>query len=161
MGYELVKVRVTGDIKDKTVELVIAKLDDAAITVEDCAEATRQVVTILDVAEVLGQDGYHLEVSSPGINRPLTKLSHFANFIGSIVKLRLKSPKNGIRNYKGVIKAVTDERVTLSEVANVINKEVVVDLMQIREAELDYFATKELHEPKGKKALLNKKGEQR
>ena len=77
------------------------------ITLEDCEQVSRQVSSVLDVEDpIRGQ--YSLEVSSPGLDRPLFKLEHFKRFVGQGVKLRLRQPQAGQRNFKGRIAAIED-----------------------------------------------------
>ncbi len=73
------------------------------ITVDDCARTSRVLGDLLDVADVIPV-AYHLEVSSPGIDRPLRKLEHFQKHIGDIIELRTISPVQNRRNFKGLLK---------------------------------------------------------
>ena len=86
---------------------------EQGITVEDCAEVSRIAGDLLDVADLI-QTPYNLEVSSPGIDRPLAKLEHFQKHIGDIIEVRTSSPIQNRRNFKGELKeAVLPEGVTL------------------------------------------------
>lgn len=82
------------------------------VGVDDCAAVSHQVSGVLDVEDPIAGE-YTLEVSSPGWDRPLFTLAHYARFTGSEVVVRLASPLNGRRKYKGVILQVAEETVEL------------------------------------------------
>jgi len=97
MGYELVDV----EARAGTNGLLRIYIDhDAGIKVDDCERVSRQIGTFLDVEEPL-PGSYTLEVSSPGLDRPLRTVAHFERFAGHEAKLRLVSPVEGRRNFKG------------------------------------------------------------
>jgi ribosome maturation factor RimP len=76
------------------------------VSLADCERLSRELGTALDVEDVIGH-AYHLEVSSPGLDRPLRTLEHFRRFAGQEAKLRLHEGIDGRRNFKGVLLAVT------------------------------------------------------
>lgn len=82
------------------------------VGVDDCAVVSHQVSGVLDVEDPIAGE-YTLEVSSPGWDRPLFTLPQFARFTGSEVSVRLASPLNGRRKFKGVVQRVTDAEVEL------------------------------------------------
>lgn len=82
------------------------------VSVEDCAQVSHQVSGVLDVEDPIAGE-FTLEVSSPGWDRPLFILAHYGRFVGSEVAVRLASPLNGRRKYKGVVQQVTDDAVQL------------------------------------------------
>lgn len=88
--------------------------DGRAITVEDCEAVSREVSARLDVHDPIDSH-YTLEVSSPGLDRPLFKPAHFARFIGAIAKIELEFAQDGRRRFQGVIVAATDEAVTIEQ----------------------------------------------
>jgi len=85
---------------------------DGLVTVEDCEAASREVSALLDVEDPI-PGHYLLEVSSPGIDRPLFSAEQFARFIGDEAKVTLKLPRDGRRRLRGRIVAVEDDRITL------------------------------------------------
>jgi len=87
---------------------------DRAVTVDDCEAVSRQVSATLDVHDPV-QGRYTLEVSSPGIDRPLYTPEQFARFIGGAAKIELNLPLNGRRRFQGPILAVAGEIVTLEQ----------------------------------------------
>ncbi|WP_019027809.1 ribosome maturation factor RimP [Colwellia piezophila] len=78
------------------------------INVDDCAEVSRQVGAILDVEDPISSE-YSLEVSSPGVDRPLFELAHFQEVIGETVNVRLSMPLNGRRKFKGPLVAIEND----------------------------------------------------
>jgi ribosome maturation factor RimP len=82
------------------------------VGVDDCAAVSHQVSGVLDVEDPIAGE-YTLEVSSPGWDRPLFTLAHSARFVGSEISVRLASPLNGRRKYKGIIQQISDDAVEL------------------------------------------------
>lgn len=85
---------------------------DQGITIEDCERVSRQVSGILDVEDPLPGE-YTLEVSSPGLDRPLFSFEHYQRFVGEVVNLRLRAPIDGRRKFKGVLEQAEAEQITL------------------------------------------------
>lgn len=109
LGYELLAVEMVGS-DAKILRIYIDSPD--GIDVEDCAKASRQFSALLDVEDPIA-NRYTLEVSSPGLDRPLAKTEHFVNVIGSRIKVRLASANDGRRRYTGTLVSVEDDCVTL------------------------------------------------
>lgn len=106
LSFELLGVEFVRAGKHSTLRLFIDHAD--GINVDHCAEVSRQVSAILDVEDPISTE-YNLEVSSPGLDRPLFKLSHFENVIGQDVTVKLNIPYEGRRNFKGPLVAVEDD----------------------------------------------------
>ncbi len=87
---------------------------DAAdgISLEDCARVSRQLSSLLDVENPI-HSHYTLEVSSPGVARKLFKLEHFSQYAGTRVRIRLKAPRAGSRNYSGKLQGIEGDEVIL------------------------------------------------
>ncbi|WP_106475824.1 ribosome maturation factor RimP [Phytohalomonas tamaricis] len=110
LGFELWGIEYLAQGKHS--RLVIYIEHDNGINVDDCADVSRQVSAILDVEDpIAGQ--YNLEVSSPGMDRPLFSLSHFSRFAGHVVQLRLRAPFEGQRKFKGLLVGVDGDEVLL------------------------------------------------
>ncbi|MDR1365713.1 MAG: ribosome maturation factor RimP [Holosporales bacterium] len=107
-GYGIVDIVVSGGRINPTVEVLIERLDGAAITVSDCTGASRVVSALLDVENVI-DNSYRLNVSSPGIERPLTKLEHFARFIGKCAVVEVASSVSDRKKFTGTIVAVKED----------------------------------------------------
>ena len=111
LGYELVGIEYLPNPKNRVVRVFIDQEPDG-IGVEDCGKVSREVAAVLDVEEpVPGQ--YTLEVSSPGVERPLFTGAQFARFIGETAAVELSVPLDKRRRFKGVIVAADENTVTL------------------------------------------------
>ena len=108
LGYELTDLEVKVGGRDGVVRLFIDKPDGVGL--EDCEIVSRQVSTTLDIEDPL-PGHYVLEVSSPGLDRRLTKVEHFQRFMGEIVKVKLRFPIDGRRNYRGPLTSATAENI--------------------------------------------------
>lgn len=111
MGYELVRVRLMSG-KTSTLQIMADKAD-GGIEVDGCAEISNAVSAVLDVEDPI-LDAYTLEVSSPGIDRPLTRLKDFEAFEGYEVKLETAELQGGRRRFKGELAGVEDDEVLIN-----------------------------------------------
>ncbi|MBS9405189.1 ribosome maturation factor RimP [Halomonas sp. TRM85114] len=96
----------------KHTRLVIYIEHENGVTVDDCADVSRQVSAVLDVEDPIHGE-YRLEVSSPGMDRPLFTLDHFMRYRGHQVNIKLRSPFDGRRKYQGLLAGVEDDDVLL------------------------------------------------
>ena len=111
MGFELVRLRLQGG-KTATLQ-IMADRPEGGINVDDCAEISTMVSATLDVEDPI-EDKYNLEVSSPGIDRPLTRLKDFATFEGYDAKLETNQPIDGRKRFTGVLAGVEGEDVLIN-----------------------------------------------
>ena len=111
LGYELVRVRLMSG-KETTLQIMADK-PDGGIEVDDCAAISTAVSATLDVEDPI-LDAYTLEVSSPGIDRPLTRLKDFDMFEGYEAKLETDELIDGRRRFKGVLAGVEDDEVLIN-----------------------------------------------
>ena len=111
MGYRLVRVRLSGQ-NGLTLQIMAERLD-GTMTVQDCEEVSKAVSPLLDVEDVIDK-AYHLEVSSPGIDRPLVRKSDFAQWIGHLIKLETSVAVAERKRFRGKI-AETSEDVVVIE----------------------------------------------
>lgn len=110
MGYELVRVRL---LSEKTQILqIMAERPDMTMDVDACADLSRALSALLDVEDPISGE-YVLEVSSPGVDRPLTRPKHFEAFDGCEAKLELSVPVDGQRRFRGVLDGVEDGEIRL------------------------------------------------
>lgn len=93
---------------------------DQGITIEDCERVSRQVSGILDVEDPLPGE-YTLEVSSPGLDRPLFSFEQYQRFVGEVVNLRLRAPIDGRRKFKGVLEKAEADQITLTVDGALVN----------------------------------------
>ena len=110
-GLELVDLELLGGGKARMLRIFIDK--PGGVTHEDCANFSREAGTIFDVEDAVPGGTYTLEVSSPGLDRKLSKPDDFERFIGSLVKLMTRDPVNGNRHFEGRLKAFQDGRISL------------------------------------------------
>lgn len=103
VGKELLGVEFLSAGKHSVLRLFIDH--ENGINVDDCAEVSRQVSAILDVEDPISTE-YNLEVSSPGLDRPLFDLAHFEAVVGETVDVKLGVPLNGRRKFKGKLEAI-------------------------------------------------------
>jgi len=114
MGYRLVRVRMLGQ-NGLTLQ-IMAERPDGTMTVEDCEEVSRAVSPALDVDDPI-EKAYHLEVSSPGFDRPLVRKSDFATWSGHLAKVETAVLVDGRKRFRGKIGAVDGDGFTLEREA--------------------------------------------
>jgi ribosome maturation factor RimP len=110
LGYELVEIEYQPNPKHGVLRIFIDKAQ--GITLDDCKQVSDQVSALLDVEDPIpGQ--YNLEVSSPGLDRPLRTVEDYERFTGEIARIRLGMPIGGQRNFKGRLAGVEDDAIRL------------------------------------------------
>lgn len=129
MGYELVGCERVPQGRHMTFRIYIDKED--GVNVDDCSKVSGQVSAMFDVEDPIPGD-YTLEVSSPGMDRPLFELAHFQKFVGNRVKIRLYSPLNDRRQFKGIMLRVEGEDIHLR--IDDTNQEVILPFSSIDKA---------------------------
>lgn len=110
MGYELLGCELLPQGRRMLLRLYLDS--QRGVTVDDCSLVSRQVSALLDVEDPI-QGGYTLEVSSPGINRPLFVLDQYHKYLGKSVKIKLLLPINQRRQYKGILQRIEGEDIYL------------------------------------------------
>ncbi|WP_165934230.1 MULTISPECIES: ribosome maturation factor RimP [Sodalis] len=128
LGYELVGIEF---IRGRQSTLRIYIDSDKGITVDDCADVSHQVSAVLDVEDPISV-AYSLEVSSPGLDRPLFAAKHYMQFIGEEVSVVLRIAMQNRRKWQGIIKTVDGEMITVT----VEGKDEVFALSNIQKANL-------------------------
>ncbi len=108
LGYELWGIQLLSQGRHSTLRIYIDKPE--GINVDDCAAVSHQVSGILDVEDPI-KSQYTLEVSSPGMERPLFKLEQYQRYVGVDIALRLRSPVEGRRKFSGLLKAVEADNI--------------------------------------------------
>lgn len=102
LGYETVRVMLSGNVRQTLQVMIDVKDANKNVTVEDCACVSRALSKVLDEENPI-ENEYTLEVSSPGIDRPLTKFEHFERFVGYEAKIETKEAVENRKRFKGVI----------------------------------------------------------
>jgi ribosome maturation factor RimP len=108
MGYRLVRVRISGEA-GCTVQ-IMAERPDGSMQLEDCEAISRALSPVLDVADLIDR-AYRLEISSPGIDRPLVRRSDFERNAGHLVKVEMAVAHEGRKRFRGIIEGVEGDRV--------------------------------------------------
>ena len=130
-GYDLVRLQLSGGNMRKVLQIMAERKDRKAMTVEDCAELSRAISPVLDEKDPI-EDNYTLEVSSPGIDRPLIKLDDFDRFKGFEAKVEALSLINGRKRFSGRLRGIDGTDVILS----FENDDVRIPFNQIAKAKL-------------------------
>ena len=135
LGYRLVRVKVSG-LNGCTVQ-IMAERPDGTMGVNDCEAISRAIAPLLDVEDPIST-AYNLEISSPGIDRPLVRVSDFARWIGFDARIEMAVAVEGRKRYRGFIDAVEGEKVTilLPDVPEGENQRPQLDIRDIAEARL-------------------------
>ncbi|CAN5171141.1 ribosome maturation factor RimP [soil metagenome] len=118
VGYELVRLRLMGGAEQRRLQIMAERplLDDGSggdMNVEDCAKLSRAISEVMDAADPISGE-YTLEVSSPGVDRPLTRLKDFDTYAGLEVRLELDRVAEGRKRFKGELAGVEDGQVGLN-----------------------------------------------
>jgi ribosome maturation factor RimP len=129
LGYEFVGIEHSSNPKNPVLVIYIDAPD--GIAVEDCAKASREIAAILDVEDPI-PGKYQLEVSSPGLDRPLFTLAQFQQYSGEVAQISLFAPREGRRKFKGKILGAIDDQVRMEQ----DGVEVTLDLGNIAKARL-------------------------
>jgi len=134
-GFRLVRVKVTGEA-GCTVQ-IMAERPDGSMSVEDCEEVSRLVSPILDVEDPI-ERAYRLEISSPGIDRPLVRRSDFTRWAGHKTRIELALPLAGRKRFNGTLLGLQGDEVRLRRLdeAEADEAEVLLPLLEIAEARL-------------------------
>lgn len=117
LGFDLVRVKMFGGRSDPTLQIMAERPDTRQLTIDDCSELSHRISDAFDTLEAEGRDpvpgGYRLEVSSPGIDRPLTRLKDFADWAGHEARVTLAQPVDGRKQLTGDLVGVDGDRVTI------------------------------------------------
>ncbi|MEW5704079.1 MAG: ribosome maturation factor RimP [Pseudomonadota bacterium] len=130
MGFEIVRVLLTGG-RAPTLQVMTERADGTDVTIEDCAEVSRTISALLDVEDPI-TGAYHLEVSSPGIDRPLVRRKDFSRFAGELVKLEAARPVGGRKRFQGKLLGLDGDTVRVEHDGEVV----ALDFDEIRRAKL-------------------------
>ncbi len=112
LGYELLEVEFSPASSRALVRLYIDRADGAPVALDDCERASQAVGKVLDTQDPIERE-YQLEVSSPGFDRPLRTVAHFARFVGSEARIELTQPIEGRRRFRGKLGPVADGEVMI------------------------------------------------
>lgn len=126
MGLSLVRVAFFGGESDPTLQVMAERPETRQLTIDDCADLSRRISVQLDALEEAGKDpidqAYRLEVSSPGIDRPLTRRNDFADWAGHEAKVALKEKRDGRQRFNGLLVGIDGDVVTIVDKEEVAHK---------------------------------------
>jgi ribosome maturation factor RimP len=130
MGYGLVRALISPG-RVPRLQVMVERQDEAPLSLDDCAEVSRALSAVLDVEDPI-EGAYTLEVSSPGIDRPLTRRGDFERFAGYEASVELAEPIEGQRRFKGRLLGVVGDEIRMSG----LEREVMLPIGRIRRAKL-------------------------
>lgn len=133
LGLQLWDIKFAKEGSDWYLRIFIDK--DGGVSIDDCVDLTHAITKPLDEADPISQS-YMLEVSSPGVERELTKDEHFEKFVGSPVMLRLIRAVDGVRDFKGVMTSYENKKITVKLIDD---SEVTFDKKETTYVKLDDF----------------------
>ena len=134
MGYDLVRVMIDGK-RHARVQIMAERSDGSGMGVEDCAQISRHVSALFEVEDPI-EGSYTLEVSSPGIDRPLMKPADYARFAGHVAKVELKYARDSRRRFTGTIKGLEGDADARAVVLDTEEGSVSLPLAEIERAKL-------------------------
>jgi len=161
LGYRLVRVKVSG--ADGCTVQIMAERPDGTMAVEDCESVSRALSPVLDVADPVDR-AYRLEISSPGIDRPLVRKSDFDRYAGHLVKIETEIPIDGRKRFRGQLLGTEGEAVRIRHDDAGEEAEVVLPIEEMSEAKLvltDELVTQALRREKAAKRAAKREERQR
>jgi ribosome maturation factor RimP len=118
LGFDLVRVAMIGGTSDPTLQVMAERPDTRQLTIDDCSDISRKLSDILDALEAAGRDpiegAYRLEVSSPGIDRPLTRRDDFADWSGHEARIKYAEPVDGAKQVSGIIEGINGDTIRVA-----------------------------------------------
>jgi ribosome maturation factor RimP len=131
LGFRIVRVRVSGN-RRKRLQIMAERLSDGQMGIDDCTRLSRALSPVFDLEDPIPGGEYDLEISSPGIDRPLMSVGDFERFLGHEAKLETAAMVDGRRRWKGQIKAVEGDVIVLAAEG----EEARLNIAQLSEARL-------------------------
>lgn len=113
LGFDLVRVQMIGGTTDPTLQVMAERPDTRQLTIDDCADLSRRISDVLDASDPI-EEAYRLEVSSPGIDRPLTRLKDFDDWKGHEARITLIEKIDGRKQFKGELAGMDADQSTVS-----------------------------------------------
>ena len=118
LGLDLVRVAMSGGQSDPTLQVMAERPDTRQLTIDDCADLSRAISEIVDPLEDSGREliegAYRLEVSSPGIDRPLTRRSDFADWAGHEARIKFAEPVDGAKQVSGIVEGIDGDTIRVT-----------------------------------------------
>ena len=114
LGYELVRVAMIGGTSDPTLQVMAERADTRQLDLSDCEAISRRLSEWLDANDPI-EGSYRLEVSSPGIDRPLTRLNDYSDWAGYEARISIAEPREGRKQFSGTLEGLDGENVKLTD----------------------------------------------
>ncbi|BDD65742.1 ribosome maturation factor RimP [Sphingobium sp. TA15] len=114
LGFDLVRIKLFGSGDEYTLQIMAERPETKQLVIEDCAAISRRLSDVLDEADPI-EEAYRLEVSSPGIDRPLTRLTDFLEWAGHEAKIAATETVSGRKSFRGVLKGVEGEDILFAD----------------------------------------------
>ena len=149
MGFELVRVLLIGS--GKPTLQIMAERPDGTITIDECGKLSQAISVVLDVENTLEDSSYYLEVGSPGIDRPLTRLKDFDRYAGQEAKMEIDPALDGRKRFRGLLKGLRGDHI-LFEIEGVVKE---IPFSSVEKAKL--VVPEEVIQPKQQKKSNTKK----
>lgn len=132
LGFDLVRIKLFGSGDEYTLQIMAERPETKQLVIEDCATISRRLSDVLDEADPI-EEAYRLEVSSPGIDRPLTRLHDFLEWAGHEAKIAATETVSGRKSFRGVLKGIDGEDILFADVKA---GDVVIPFSQVGDAKL-------------------------
>lgn len=114
LGFDLVRIKLFGSGDEYTLQIMAERPETKQLVIEDCATISRRLSDVLDEADPI-EEAYRLEVSSPGIDRPLTRLTDFLEWAGHEAKIAATETVSGRKSFRGVLKGIEGEDILFTD----------------------------------------------
>ncbi|EPR09446.1 ribosome maturation factor RimP [Sphingobium indicum IP26] len=114
LGFDLVRIKLFGSGDEYTLQIMAERPETKQLVIEDCAAISRRLSDVLDEADPI-EEAYRLEVSSPGIDRPLTRITDFLEWAGHEAKIAATETVSGRKSFRGVLKGVEGEDILFAD----------------------------------------------
>jgi ribosome maturation factor RimP len=150
IGLRLVRVRVSG--ADGCTVQIMGERPDGSMSIEDCEDTSRALSPVLDVSDPI-ERAYRLEISSPGLDRPLVRKSDFDRYAGNVVKIEMEIPVNGRKRFRGLLNGTEGDaaRITRDDTADGEEANILLPIGDMNDAKLvltDDLVTQALRQEK-------------
>ncbi|WP_313806945.1 ribosome maturation protein RimP [Sphingobium sp.] len=114
LGFDLVRIKLFGSGDEYTLQIMAERPETKQLVIEDCATISRRLSDVLDEADPI-EEAYRLEVSSPGIDRPLTRLTDFLEWAGHEAKIAATETVSGRKSFRGVLNGIEGEDILFTD----------------------------------------------
>lgn len=134
MGYDIVRIKFS-DGDSKVLQIMAERQSDKQLNIDDCSKISHYLSDLFDVEDIIAGE-YNLEVSSPGIDRPLVRKSDFNEYKNNLFKATTKQPIDGRRRYKGMLLGLSEDENNVLLKLNDTNEEISLPFNEIESAKL-------------------------